>query len=96
MIAHPLPAVIVWDAGKNIKARLKPRCPSLSNFYGFVPSALRWQYAVHRIFRPGDGVVAVQLDHGTARGDGFGTVYLNFIIVLSSCGSTKDYEQREA
>src|SRR5438105_5310390 len=86
VISHPLPAVAVMDAGKNVEAGFKPVGESLCDLDGLVHRAIgRLQTIYHFLFTL-DGVIAVQLDHGAARMNGFAGINLYLVIILRPAG----------
>lgn len=82
MIPHPLPAVTGIDAGENVEAGLEPGRETLRNLDGLVPGVRGRQHSIHDAFRPAEGEVAVQLDHGPFGPHGLRGIDLNLIVFL--------------
>ena len=82
MIAHPFPAAMGLDAAEDVKAGFKPGCETVCDFNGLVQRMIGGKDAVNFLALAIDGEVAVEFDHGAARGDGLGAVDLDFVVVL--------------
>jgi hypothetical protein len=65
----------------------------MSDFNGFVKLMIGGVGAVGGGFGAFEGEVAVQLDHGVARSDGFVGIDLDFVIVLGARGNRRDKDR---
>ena len=82
MVAHPVPAITRTCTGKDVKTRLKPVIPSLSNLNGFMHGMIRWADAIHYTFFAFSGPIGMEFHHGAVGLDRVSTINLDFIIVL--------------
>src|ERR1044071_1568582 len=83
MIAHPLPAMVGLNAGKHIQPGLEPRGEPVRNLESFVEGMLGREHAVYGTFLAFNGVITMELNHGSPLRHGFGAIDLNLVIVLS-------------
>src|SRR5215469_8254601 len=97
VIAHPLPSAIRLNACKNVKAQLRPRIDSLSEFQRLVHSVICREHPILHRLRPLKSEVGVKFYHRRARGDGVGAIYLNFVVTLpaNQCRETKASKEQK-
>src|SRR6266404_9375591 len=78
-----IPSTAVSRAGENIESGLEPIVKAMRDLDRLVPRMIRRQGAVTRLSGALRGKVVMQLDHGDAARNSFGTVNLDLVIVLS-------------
>src|SRR4029077_8701030 len=79
VIANPLDAEAAPFVGKDVEANLKPVVEPMGDFDGFVKGVIGREQAIFHSFWTIDREVAVELDHGVVRLDGFVGIDLNLI-----------------
>src|SRR5881227_1187017 len=96
MVAYPHPSLVSRNARENVKSCLEPGCPPMGNLDRFMPGAVRWQHTSYFVPCSRNRVVVVQFYHRAARGDGFRSVNLYLVVVLSSGGRDCCDEQKRS
>ncbi len=83
---HPVPTVPVASTGEDVESRLKPGVETLCDLDGFMPGMICGQQAVNNFFLAHGCEVIMEFNHGHARGNGFRSINLDLIVVLSADG----------
>ncbi len=86
MVADPHPAAVGLDGGEDVKSGFKPAGETVGDLEGFVHGVIGRKDTVDYGFCAFDGEVAVNFDHGVARGDEVRAVDLDFGVVLGTSG----------
>src|SRR5580692_8224248 len=92
MIAHPLHAMAVLLAGKDIEPDFRPVVETLREFDRLVFLMIRWKDAVDGLLLTLHGEIRVKFDHQGLRRDGLRPVDLDLVVGL---GSRKKRQERE-
>src|SRR5208282_146103 len=96
VVADPLNALAAARGSENVEADFEPVGEAVGNFDGFVFGVVGGVQAVLNGFGAVDGEIAVEFDHGVVRVDEFGSVDLDFVVVLGAglrCTNGVDYQE---
>jgi hypothetical protein len=93
MIPHPLPVLALTDGGKNVKAAFEPVVEAVGDLDRLMRGVICGINTIIDPLRAVNREVAMQFDHGMSRFDQFGSVYLNFVVLLCAderCRTNED------